>query len=137
MIVAEEADPALAPAHFGPYLRRNAGVALALAATVGAGSLAAERTREALAGAPLGGRLQLLDGAPPLLIDAAHNEEGARALAEAIAPLGRPRIACMAVRADKDATAIAAADEHELAGGAAAVAAAIAEEVQDLDHEPA
>ena len=109
VIVAEEADPALAPAHFGPYLRRNAGVALALAATVGAGSLAAERTREALAGAPLGGRLQLLDGEPPLLIDAAHNEEGARALAEAIAPLGRPRIACMSVLADKDATSIAAA----------------------------
>ena len=53
----------------------------------------------------------MLEGDPPAIVDAAHNEAGARALAEALPALaaGRPVVACLAVLADKDAAAIAAA----------------------------
>ncbi len=44
----------------------------------------------------------------PLLLDAAHNPDGARALAEALAARGErgPVVACMAILADKDAAGI-------------------------------
>ena len=53
----------------------------------------------------------MLDGDPPAIADAAHNEAGARALAEALPALaaGRPVFGCLSVLADKDAAAIAAA----------------------------
>jgi dihydrofolate synthase/folylpolyglutamate synthase len=46
----------------------------------------------------------------PVLLDAAHNPDGARALAEAIAERGEgPAVACMAILAEKDAAGIIAA----------------------------
>jgi dihydrofolate synthase/folylpolyglutamate synthase len=53
----------------------------------------------------------VLDGDPPVVLDAAHNPDGARALAEALPGIaaGRPAVACMAVLADKDAGGILAA----------------------------
>jgi dihydrofolate synthase/folylpolyglutamate synthase len=113
-VVAEPADAESVPAGFGPYLRRNAGVALELAATAVERPASPEATRETLGAVRLGGRLELVPGDPPLLIDAAHNEEGARALAEALVPFGRPRVACLSVLADKDAAAIGAALSTEL-----------------------
>ncbi len=46
-----------------------------------------------------------------MLVDAAHNEQGARALAEALADRegGGPVIGCLSILADKDADAIVAA----------------------------
>jgi dihydrofolate synthase/folylpolyglutamate synthase len=93
-----------------PYARRNATVALELAATL----VARPSSREAaatLAGVSLPGRAELLSGDPPMIVDAAHNAEGAEALAEALAELsdGRPVYGCVSVLADKDADAIAAA----------------------------
>lgn len=57
------------------------------------------------------GRMELIDGDPPLLLDVAHNPQGAVALAEALPEVtaGRPVVACLAALADKDVDGIAAA----------------------------
>ncbi|MCB0865406.1 MAG: hypothetical protein KDB58_06810 [Solirubrobacterales bacterium] len=110
-------DPALLPAGIAPYLGRNAAVAVALAAVV-AGPLADEVVAAALAETALPGRAERIPGEPPLLADAAHNEQGAKALAEALPAFaaGRPVFACLSVLADKDAEAITAALAPVLAG---------------------
>ena len=97
-------------AEAAPYLRRNAAVAAELARVV-APDLAPARVAQGLGGAALPGRAQVLDGDPPLILDAAHNEQGALALAEALPGLarGRPVVACLSVLADKDLEAIARA----------------------------
>ena len=93
-----------------PYARRNLGVAMAAAGEL-LGSLDGGRVRAAAERLRLPGRAELLAGDPPLLLDAAHNPEGATALAEAlpaIAP-GRPVVGCLALLADKDAAGVIAA----------------------------
>ncbi|MCB0875523.1 MAG: hypothetical protein KDB46_04925 [Solirubrobacterales bacterium] len=110
LVVAPPIDPEALPGPMAPYLARNAAVAAALAATVTDPPPDAE-----IAGARshtlLPGRAGLLEGDPPAIADAAHNEAGAAALAEALPALatGRPVHACLSVLADKDAAAIAAA----------------------------
>ena len=54
------------------------------------------------------GRLEAIGGRPPVVIDAAHNPDGATALAEAVAEIadGRPVIACVGILSDKDAPAM-------------------------------
>ncbi len=133
--------PELLPADTAPFLARDAAVALALAgeATAGPQPLAREaaaalalgdaaapgpqpldqaRIGAALAAARLPGRAQTIAGEPPLLLDAAHNEQGARALAEMLPAFaaGRPAFACLSVLADKDAAAIIRALAPLLAG---------------------
>ncbi|MFN8113954.1 MAG: hypothetical protein U0R51_12250 [Solirubrobacterales bacterium] len=110
LIVAPPLPEEALPGPMAPYLARNAAVAVALAETV-AGPLAPGAIAEALAHAALPGRAELLAGDPPAIADAAHNEAGARALAEALPDLaaGRPVFGCLSVLADKDAAAIAAA----------------------------
>ncbi|MSO40864.1 MAG: hypothetical protein EXQ70_03045 [Solirubrobacterales bacterium] len=51
------------------------------------------------------GRAERIDGDPPRILDAAHNAQGALALAQLLPELskGRPVICCLAVLADKDA----------------------------------
>jgi dihydrofolate synthase / folylpolyglutamate synthase len=93
-----------------PYLRRDFAVALATAEDV-LGSLAPARVAGVAAGLDLHGRMELVEGDPPLILDAAHNPAGAMALAEALPAVAgeRPLIACLAVLADKDAAGIVAA----------------------------
>ena len=93
-----------------PYLRRNFAVALA-AADAMLGSLDPERVAEVAAGLELHGRMEVIEGDPLTVLDAAHNPAGAAALAEALPAVagGRPVIACLAVLADKDAEAIVGA----------------------------
>jgi dihydrofolate synthase/folylpolyglutamate synthase len=93
-----------------PYLRRNLGVAVAAAQAV-AGPIAAGELREAIAALDLTGRFELVPGRPPMILDAAHNPAGARALAEALAERidDRPVVGCLAILADKDASGIVAA----------------------------
>ena len=93
-----------------PYLRRDFAVALAAAEAM-LDSLDPERVLEVAAGLELPGRMQTIDADPPLILDAAHNPAGAKALAEAlsVAAHGRPVTACVAVLADKDAAGIVAA----------------------------
>ena len=101
---------AVLPEGFAPYLARNAAVAASLAETVGVRLEPAE-IADVLASVALPGRAELIAGDPPLLADAAHNEQGAAALAELIEGFaaGRPVTGCLSILADKDAEAIVAA----------------------------
>jgi dihydrofolate synthase / folylpolyglutamate synthase len=91
-----------------PYLRRNLGVARE-AAGVLLGELDEAAVERAARRVLLAGRFELVEGDPPLVLDAAHNPQGAAALAEALSALagGRPVVACLALLADKDADGIA------------------------------
>jgi dihydrofolate synthase / folylpolyglutamate synthase len=86
-----------------PYARRNFAVALACADIV-LGELDLDRVAEVAGELELHGRAEVVDSEPPMILDAAHNPDGARALAEALPGLadGRPLIACAALLADKD-----------------------------------
>ena len=101
------AEEGLRVATVAPYVRRNFAVAEA-AAEAAIGRLDAHRVAEVAADLDLPGRLEIRNGASPLILDSAHNPEGARALAEALpeAAAGRPLVACLAVLADKDAAGI-------------------------------
>jgi dihydrofolate synthase/folylpolyglutamate synthase len=81
-------DDVFLPLH-GAHQADNAAVALAAAeAFVGAGAgqpLDADTVREAFASVVVPGRLERVRTAPTVLLDAAHNPHGARALAAAIA----------------------------------------------------
>jgi dihydrofolate synthase/folylpolyglutamate synthase len=52
--------------------------------------------------------MQVVEGDPPLVLDAAHNPPGASALAEALPEVvaGAPVVACLALLADKDAAGV-------------------------------
>lgn len=93
-----------------PYLAKDAAVAIALAETI-TGPIDARHAGETLAQVRLPGRAEVIAGDPPLIVDAAHNEQGARALAEALPALaaGRPVHGCLSMLADKDARGVTAA----------------------------
>ena len=93
-----------------PYLRRNFAVALASTEAI-LGSLDPERVADVAAHLELHGRMEVIQAGSPLVLDAAHNPDGAAALAEALPRIagGRPVVACMALLADKDAAAVLAA----------------------------
>jgi dihydrofolate synthase/folylpolyglutamate synthase len=109
--------PAVALTSPAPYQRRNFAVALAAAEAI-LGSLDPERVADVASHLELHGRMEVIEQDPPLVLDAAHNPDGARALAEALPGIaaGRPVVACMAVLADKDAGGILAALGPFLAG---------------------
>ena len=93
-----------------PYLRRNLAVAAA-AAEVIAGPLDPELVASVGRRVALPGRMEVRGGEPPMVLDAAHNPDGAAALAEGLREVAgrRPVVACVAVLADKDAAGIMAA----------------------------
>lgn len=107
-------DPMSDPAGIhlaAPYLERNLGVALA-AAQVALGEAPTEETAaRAVSSLRLPGRFDVRDGAPPVVLDAAHNPDGALALAEAVSArfTDREVVGCLAVLADKDADGIVVA----------------------------
>ena len=89
-----------------PYLRRNFGVAIAAAAEI-AGPLDGDRVADAAAHLELHGRMEGIEAEVPLVLDAAHNPDGARALAEALADRNEGEVvACIAILAEKDAGGI-------------------------------
>ncbi len=108
----------------GAFQRRNFALACAAAEAFLDAELDAERVRAVAVEVEVPGRLQRVADDPPVLLDAAHNPDGARALAEALAalPLDRVRslsgsapqtanagvkvVACLAILADKDAKAM-------------------------------
>jgi dihydrofolate synthase/folylpolyglutamate synthase len=102
-----EHDPDLELAIPGAYARRNFAVALA-ATTAVLGPLDPDRVHAVAMGLELRGRMEVLDGDPQLVLDAAHNPPGAAALAEALpeAVDGAPVVACLALLADKDAAGV-------------------------------
>jgi dihydrofolate synthase/folylpolyglutamate synthase len=103
----------VAPALAGAHQADNAALAVALAARAWArlrpGSLPAEAVRAGLQGVRWPGRLERVTS--DVLLDCAHNVEGARALAAALPPLaaGRPVALLTSIVRDKDAAGILAA----------------------------
>ncbi len=91
----------------GPYARRDFAVAEAVAEAA-LGGLDSDLVHEVAARLELPGRMQVVAGDPPLVLDAAHNPDGARALAEALPEVigGHPVVACLALLADKDAAGV-------------------------------
>jgi dihydrofolate synthase / folylpolyglutamate synthase len=104
---AEDPGPELRLRAPGPFQRRNFALALA-AAEAFVGELDPGRVAEVATTLTIPGRLERIAERPPTLIDAAHNPDGAAALAEALPALsaGGPVVACLAVLADKDAAAM-------------------------------
>jgi dihydrofolate synthase/folylpolyglutamate synthase len=89
----------------GPHQRQNAALAVAAARELG---LPPQAIRDGLARATWPGRLEWFAGNPPVLLDGAHNPDGARALAAALAELA-PNIAYALVfgcARDKDAAGL-------------------------------
>jgi dihydrofolate synthase / folylpolyglutamate synthase len=91
----------------GAFQRRNFALART-AAEAFLGELDEGRVAAVAAGIEVPGRLQRVADDPPTYLDAAHNPDGAKALAEALPGLaeGHPAIAVLAVLADKDAQAM-------------------------------
>jgi dihydrofolate synthase / folylpolyglutamate synthase len=107
IVAPEDPGPDVQLRASGSFQRRN--FALACAATEAfLGELHRERMVAVAAGLAIPGRLERLGGDPPVFLDAAHNPDGARALAEALPGVAgdRPVIACLAILADKDAGAM-------------------------------
>jgi dihydrofolate synthase / folylpolyglutamate synthase len=94
----------------GPFQRRNFALACA-AAEAFLGRLDPEAVAGVASTLTVPGRLERLPGEPPVVLDVAHNPDGAKALAEGLPELaeGRPVVACLAVLAEKDARAMIAA----------------------------
>lgn len=88
----------------GAFQRRNFALACAAAAAF-LGSLDPGKVRAVAADLVIPARLERVPGDPPTLLDAAHNPDGAAALAEALpeAAEGRPVLACVGMLAEKDA----------------------------------
>jgi dihydrofolate synthase/folylpolyglutamate synthase len=108
--VAGRYDDLLLPL-FGDHQAQNAAVAVAAVESfLGSGSQALDHDvlAEGLAAVTSPGRLQIVANEPTILVDAAHNPHGARALAKAIDDyfqFGRV-VAVLSVLADKDAAGI-------------------------------
>jgi dihydrofolate synthase / folylpolyglutamate synthase len=110
LVPVRDLSPQVELATPAPFLRRNFAVALASTEAI-LGALDPERVADVAAHLELHGRMEVVEGDPPLVLDAAHNPAGAAALAEALPRIagGRPVVACMALLADKDAAAVLAA----------------------------
>jgi dihydrofolate synthase / folylpolyglutamate synthase len=104
VIAPEDPGPEVEVHARGDFQRRN--FALARAATEA--FLDRELDDEAVAAVAtrltVPGRLERIADDPPTFLDAAHNPDGAAALAEALPEVagGRPAVACLAVLAEKD-----------------------------------
>ena len=94
----------------GAFQRRNFALACA-AAEAFLRELDALRVAEVATTLTVPGRLERVADDPPVLLDVAHNPDGAAALAEGLGEVaaGRPVVACIAVLAEKDAKAMIAA----------------------------
>ncbi|MFN8217440.1 MAG: Mur ligase family protein [Solirubrobacterales bacterium] len=93
----------------GRFQRRNFALAVA-AAEAFLGELDPARVAAVAASVAVPGRLELIASRPPTYLDAAHNPPGFAALAEALPALVGERrlVACLAILADKDASAMVA-----------------------------
>jgi dihydrofolate synthase/folylpolyglutamate synthase len=91
----------------GGFQRRNFALART-AAEAFLGALDPASVAEVAATLAVPGRLERVAEQPPTFLDAAHNPDGAAALAEALPAVtgGRRVVACLAVLADKDAGAM-------------------------------
>jgi dihydrofolate synthase / folylpolyglutamate synthase len=104
---AEDPGPELRLRAPGGFQRRNFALAMA-AAEAFLGELEPELVAKVAASVPVPGRLERIAERPPTFVDAAHNPDGAAALAEALPAVtgGHRVVACLAILADKDAAAM-------------------------------
>jgi len=111
VVAPEDPGPGVEMRAAGPFQRRNFAVARAAAEAFLGRELDSDRVAAVAASAEVPGRLEQVAADPPTYIDAAHNADGAAALAEALPEVaaGRPVVACLAILEDKDTTAIARA----------------------------
>lgn len=87
----------------GRHQAHNAVVAIASVEALLEDVVPLDALRRALGSARSPGRLEVLPGTPAVILDAAHNPDGARALVAGLAELGqRPTVAVVAAMADKD-----------------------------------
>jgi dihydrofolate synthase/folylpolyglutamate synthase len=107
IVAPEDPGPEIRLRAAGGFQRRNFALACA-AAEAFLGELDPERAVQVATSIEIPGRLERIDADPPAFLDAAHNPDGAKALAEALPEIAgdRPVIACLAVLADKDAKAM-------------------------------
>lgn len=91
----------------GGFQRRNFALART-AAEAFLGELDPTRVADVAANVAVPGRLERVADHPPTFLDAAHNPDGAAALAEALPAVsgGARVVACLAILADKDAEAM-------------------------------
>jgi dihydrofolate synthase / folylpolyglutamate synthase len=92
----------------GEFQRRNFAIACATAEAFLDGALDPARVREVAGAVTVPGRLEEIAARPPTYLDAAHNPDGAAALARSLPEVaaGRRVVACLAILADKDAAAM-------------------------------
>jgi dihydrofolate synthase/folylpolyglutamate synthase len=110
VLAPEDPGPEVELRATGPFQRRNFALARA-AAEVFLGEVDPVRVRAVAAEIEIPGRLERVADDPPTYLDAAHNPEGAAALADALSEVAgeRPVFAVLAILADKDAEGIVAA----------------------------
>jgi dihydrofolate synthase/folylpolyglutamate synthase len=110
IVAAEDPGEGIELRAAGRFQRRNFALACA-AADAFLGELDPDRVAEVAATLTVPGRLERVAEDPPTFIDAAHNPDGAAALAEGLAELAgdTPVVACLAALGDKDAAAMIAA----------------------------
>lgn len=99
----------LHPGIGGRYQAENAGCALAAAELLRdlGFAIPPEAMRDGIADARWPGRMELFPGAPPILLDGAHNPAGAKALAESLADVRRQRLVMVfGVMCDKELSGI-------------------------------
>jgi dihydrofolate synthase/folylpolyglutamate synthase len=103
----EDPGPELRLLAPGGFQRRNFALART-AAEAFLGELDPELVAAVAASVAVPGRLERIAERPPAFVDAAHNPDGAAALAEALPAVsgGRRVVACLAILADKDAAAM-------------------------------
>jgi dihydrofolate synthase / folylpolyglutamate synthase len=94
----------------GAFQRRNFTLARATTEAF-LGEVDAQRVAAVASELTVPGRLEQVADSPPAFVDAAHNPDGAAALAEALPEVaaGRTVVACLAILSDKDAAAMVAA----------------------------
>ena len=93
----------------GRYQADNASLALAAAEVpvIPGGSITAAALTTGIRDARLSGRMELIPGSPPLMLDGAHNPAGAAALAESLSVCEyRNLLLVIGVMSDKDVSAI-------------------------------
>jgi dihydrofolate synthase/folylpolyglutamate synthase len=110
ILASEDPGEALSLHAAGRFQRRNFALACAVA-TAFLGELDSKRVAAVAAQLIIPGRLERLADDPPTFVDAAHNPDGAAALAEALPEIsdGGAIVACLSILADKDAAAMISA----------------------------
>ncbi|EGD41277.1 tetrahydrofolate synthase [Nocardioidaceae bacterium Broad-1] len=87
----------------GRHQAHNAVLAIASVEALLGDAIPLDPLRRALGSTRSPGRLEVLPGNPAVILDAAHNPDGARALAAGLSDLGRrPTVAVVAAMGDKD-----------------------------------